>query len=245
MAANPGAARLTETHRQTQARLAATVVTQVLAAWVVLDPDDLDGTTGPWVEVLRPLIAAGRRQSAALAATYLTTFRSLELGTLAGARTVLADQVDPRALLTSLIVTGPAAIRSARARGVVSATAIDTARAGVARAAMRHALGGGRDTITATVDADPRARGWARATSGRACGFCAMLAGRGPVYRGESSARFEAHDGCNCTAEPVYRSDAPWPAGSRRYAELWAQAKGEAPGGGQEVVNAFRRTLAG
>jgi hypothetical protein len=63
---------------------------------------------------------------------------------------------------------------------------------------------GGRETITSTVKADPRAVGYERVTSGSACDFCSMLADRGAVY-GEASADFEAHDGCACGAEPVYR----------------------------------------
>ena len=242
MAADPRAARLTETHRQTQARLSAALTAQVLAAWALLDPDDLDSTTEPWLRVMRPLVVAARRQSAALAATYLTTFRALELGTLTGARTVLADAVDPKALATSLIVTGPVAIRAARHAGRLT-TAVENAQAGVARAAMRHALNGGRETITASVEADPQARGWARATSGKTCAFCSMLAGRGAVYKGEDTADFKSHDGCNCSAEPVYRKDAPLPAGSARHAELYQQAKAEADGG--DVLNSLRRLLAG
>lgn len=42
-----------------------------------------------------------------------------------------------------------------------------------------------------------------RITSGTACAFCRMLAGRGAVYS-ENTGRFQAHDHCACTAEPDF-----------------------------------------
>lgn len=49
--------------------------------------------------------------------------------------------------------------------------------------------------------------GWRRVSSGSGCGFCAMLESRGAVYKRERSAGFSAHDGCSCTAEPVWRRE--------------------------------------
>jgi hypothetical protein len=53
--------------------------------------------------------------------------------------------------------------------------------------------------------------GWQRVASDNACAFCEMLAARGAVYS-EESADFEAHDGCTCTVEPVWRREADPPA---------------------------------
>ena len=71
-------------------------------------------------------------------------------------------------------------------------------------AGARLALKGGRDTIRQTSIDDPEAEGWERLISPGACGFCAMLAGRGGVYR-KATVDFRAHDHCNCTAHPVFR----------------------------------------
>jgi hypothetical protein len=60
-----------------------------------------------------------------------------------------------------------------------------------------------RQTVTLSSVEDPRARGWQRIGAGD-CDFCAMLIGRGAVYT-EASADFEAHDHCNCGAEPAWR----------------------------------------
>lgn len=251
MAANPAAARLTEAHRQAQNRLGAVTVAQMLASWALLDLEDLDGTFPRWLQVVVPLVGAQRRISARLAANYLTTFRALELGVTPDTLTpALADLVDARALTTSMLVTGPVAIKTAAHRGVPLDQAADRAKAGTARAAMRHALDGGRQTVTDTVSADPAAQGWARATSGKTCGFCALLASRGPVYKSKASAagsrtdlegRHRVHDGCNCTFEPVYHQDAAWPSGARRYQELWRDAT--AGLGGQDAVKAFRKAV--
>ena len=66
---------------------------------------------------------------------------------------------------------------------------------------------------------------WARVVHPSAkgpCGFCAMLAARGPVYRSQDTAGSRYHDNCVCTCVPVYTS-AKWPGReeSIRYAELY------------------------
>lgn len=222
----------------------------MLAAWALLDPADLDGTFARWMQVVVPLVTGQRRTSAQLAAGYLSAFRLIESGAAPFAP-VLAADLDARALTTSMLVTGPVSVKAALGRGVLLDRAVEASQTRTAGAAMRHALDGGRETITSTVDADPAAHGWARATSGKSCGFCAMLASRGPVFKSKASAagsrtdpegRHKVHDACNCTFEPVYQRDAAWPAGARRYQEMWRDAT--AGLGGQDAVNAFRKAVA-
>ena len=205
MASTLEARRLSEAHRLAQARLGAETVRSTFAAFPLLDGEDLDGTFERWLRAVLPIIQTQRSTSARLAANYLTTFRALELG-VTGERIapVLAEAAPIQAVTTSMIVTGPAAVKSNVGRGMALQTAMQTAQATAARAAMRHVLNGGRETITATTRNDRRARGWQRVTSGRACSFCSLLATRGAVY-GEDTADFQAHDGCSCSAEPVYR----------------------------------------
>lgn len=194
---------LTEAHRLAQARLGGQVASQSLAAWNLVDIENLTATTETWLQVSVPLIKAQHRQSAVIAADYLRAYRAVQLGTLDGPAASLAA-FDPIRVATSLTVTGPVALKSAMARGLSLAEANDIARARMSAASQRQALTGGRDTITETVKTDPRAEGWRRVTSGKSCEFCSMLAGRGAVY-GDDTVHFEAHDGCSCTAEPVYR----------------------------------------
>jgi hypothetical protein len=241
MAATVEASRLTEAHRLAQLRIGTRTVAQTLAAWRMLDPADLDATAQAWLAVMVPLVHSARRVSARLAANYLTTFRNLELGVDAAAFTaVLAEDVPDEQVQTSLLITGPVAVKSATGRGVPLARAVDIGKARSAGAAMRHAINGGRDTIVESVRADRRALGWARAVSGKACSFCLMLASRGPVY-GEDTVGFEAHDHCSCSAEPVYRPDADWPAGSRSARDLWdATTSGLS---GADAREAFRQAV--
>ena len=68
-----------------------------------------------------------------------------------------------------------------------------------------------------------------------------MLATRGPVYRGEESAGFEAHDGCGCSAMIVYDRLAwtPEDGPEREFYDLWFDTtKGLS---GKDALNTFRR----
>jgi hypothetical protein len=204
MAATLAGARLTEAHRLAQARIGVQTAAQMVTAWSLIDPNRLDNTTPDWLRVSLTFLQNQRNQSTQLAAAYLRAFRQLELGELVPpARILFAGSLDIAAATTSLTVTGPVSVKRAMTAGSDLAEAAQTARANTARSGMRHALGGGRDTITATVEADRFALGYRRVTSGGACDFCSMLAGRGAVYSGRTS-KFDAHDGCSCSSEPVY-----------------------------------------
>jgi hypothetical protein len=240
MSSTPEGRLLTEAHRVQQARLGADTVRQMHTLFRVLDPANLDRTVERWLSLAVPLVQAQRTKSSAAAGRYVAAFRTAETG--AAIAPVLADTAPAAALLTSLTVTGPVALKRAAARGVELDQAVDLATVQVGKAAMRHALNGGRDTITQTVSSDPRALGWARAVSGKPCAFCAMLASRGPVYA-KDTAGFDAHDGCSCSAEPVYSAAASWPPGGQQYRQLWDETT--AGLGGQDAVNAFRVAVSG
>lgn len=194
--------RLTIAHRQAQLEIGRQTVNQLHGVWPLLDVERLDATTERWITAASSIIDQQRAASSQLAGAYMRAFRQTELGGTAPLA-LLAGPAPADAVATSLLVTGPVSIKSALSRGVLIARAIDVAEASSSAAGMRHALDGGRDTVTATSVADQRARGWSRQTSGNACQFCEMLAGRGAVYT-EATSDFQSHDGCSCTAEPVY-----------------------------------------
>lgn len=224
MASSEAAARLTEGHRLAQAQIGARTVQNLRAAFPLLDPTNLDATVERWLRVSVPIVRQQQAQSARLAAEYLRAFRAVELGVAdAYAARLVVDEAT-EAIATSLTVTGPVTIKEQMKRMATLEHATRLAMARSAASGMRHALNGGRNTIITNVREDSRALGWARATSGNPCHFCAMLASRGPVY-GEDTADFQAHDSCGCTAEPVYRRNAAWPPGSERYRDLWNEAK--------------------
>lgn len=203
MAATLAGARLTEAHRLAQASLGAKVANELLLLWSLVDPKRLDATVPDWLDAALALMQVRRIESANLAGRYLTVFGTLEAPAAPTFPPLLATQLDLTAASTSLQVVGPGSIRRAMTAGTQLAKASETAGTNTARSAMRHVLDGGRDTITATVTADPSITGFRRVTSGGACKFCSMLAGRGAVYSART-ARFESHDGCSCSAEPVY-----------------------------------------
>lgn len=195
------ARRLTEAHRLAQVRLGAQTIVALGSVFRLLDPTDLDRTFPDWLHAAAPLVDVQRETSSHLAANYLQALKQLELS--ADLKPVLAGPAPAEAVATSLLVTGPISLKKAAARGVLLAKALPTAQAASSAAAMRHVLNGGRETITHTIRRDPDASGWRRVTSGRACAFCSMLAGRGAVYSADT-VDFQCHDGCSCNAEPVW-----------------------------------------
>lgn len=76
----------------------------------------------------------------------------------------------------------------------------------VARLAEKEVARGFRDSILGNTRSDQDAIGWSRVARGGACKFCVMLAGKGSVYRSESTAIFAAHKNCHCAAQPEFRN---------------------------------------
>jgi hypothetical protein len=70
-----------------------------------------------------------------------------------------------------------------------------------------------RDTILDNRRRDPESVGWTRIASPSACGFCRLLASKGAIFKKET-ADFAAHDGCGCTAAPVFRGGEMGPEAS-------------------------------
>lgn len=81
-----------------------------------------------------------------------------------------------------------------------------TSEALVAGGFQRYVADMDRDSVQASLAADPQALGWARQTTGESCEFCVMLAGRGAVYSAET-ADFGSHDNCDCVCVPVFGGD--------------------------------------
>lgn len=128
-----------------------------------------------------------------------------------------------RAAEISLNITGPIGQKAKIARGRTQREARDTSFVESSGVASRHVLTGGRQSLLTLLTADPKVHRWIRVTDGDPCGFCAMLASRGPVYLTEDSAGFKAHDHCACTAEAVYHAGAPWPGRAQEFHRLWNQ----------------------
>lgn len=232
MSATAEARRLTRQHVDAQALLAASVLAQMRRLWLLLDPDDLDLSTHRWMRASLRLILAQHEASAITAGNYMAAFRAAE--GITGRFTLSAlPELPYRAVITSLRVTGPVTVKQSLRRGAPILDAMAAGEARSAGAAERHVLNGGRDRIYETGVQDPVAVGFYRVTRGNPCAFCALMASRGPIYMSRRSARLDRpqalkpHDSCHCTVEPIYRRDSKWPDDSRRYAEVYEQAKAE------------------
>lgn len=203
MAETPEALALTEAHRLLQLRVSSGILGDVLTAWPTLDPGNLDGSFAAYAERLLAVTTARNTVSATVAASYYDRIRAAEEVT--GDYALTRATVRPDQVVTSLRVTGPVTWKSALARGASPARAQALAQAATTRSLTRHVLNGGRETVLRLVASDPEAYGYMRVSDGSPCAFCAMLIGRGPVYKKET-AYFQAHDGCGCTAEPFFRA---------------------------------------
>lgn len=191
------ASALTQAHRVAQLRLGAATVVRLRAVWDLLDPDDIDGTFDEWAMTAVAVVQASRSQSARLAGNYINAVRASEVS--GSFDPILANTIDRKALTTSLLVTGPVSFRANLTR-MPAPRALAIAEERSARAGMRHALNGGRETITETMKADPRGVAYERVASGNACNYCADLTG----IRFKTDEVFRPHDGCSCAAMPVY-----------------------------------------
>ncbi|GLY51305.1 hypothetical protein [Lentzea sp. NBRC 102530] len=254
MALTAEGTRLTAEHRRAQARVSVALVRDVLGLWRLLDPYRLDATRPTWAQRVLDLIGRHRSKSERLALDYFTEFRRAELGPdLGGQRvppvTEILENPWRDAAEVSLLVTGPSTVKRLSAAGLDPSDAAERAGPGVAAAALRHAAGGGRGALDQAINADRLALGYQRVTGPKPCAFCAMLASRGPIYSSSTSGSTtmrggkpdDYHDGCGCTAEPVYDVATDLPASSQRFADLWESVVVENGLSGKEARNAFRR----
>lgn len=242
---------LTEQHRQAQLALRSAFMRELVRLWPLIDLERLDETAAEWIGFVTDLIMMYRTQSVDRALSYYSAFRRAETGqplahpgNYRGAVTV-----EPAAIKTSLLVTGPIGVKSRIGKGVSPSVAKRKALVAVSGAASRHVLNGGRDLIVEATDMDELAVGFARVTDDDPCAFCAMLASRGFVYKSRKTAirttkrskkrgpGKEYHDHCGCGVEPAFTEDAEWPGRSREFEKLWEDStKGK---GGKAALKAF------
>lgn len=221
---------LTEAHRLAQVDLADETIRDVTTAWkALLDPRRIEESFPAYFETSLAVLDRDHFRSSALSSAYLEAFheaegfgtRPLDLRTASG----LAEEQ----ALRSLFFTGPAQVRTGVSKfGLTVEASADKALPKTLKAAKRLSLQGGRVTITDTVQATGSIEGVARVTDGDPCHFCAMLAGRGAVYKSEETAGFEPHDGCGCQPEPVYATGSNYklPGRGQDFQDLYREIPG-------------------
>lgn len=153
---------------------------------------------------------------------------------------VLGPDIPPTALANSLGVTGPTRYKQLVDSGTPPNEAVTDALDSMNSMLVRRVQDGSRLTVVSNVMKDDKAYGWQRlSATGHPCAFCALLISRGPVYKSQASADFQAHDKCSCFAEPFYTSSAQAVPVAQEYQELY---KSSTEGySGQAARNAFRR----
>jgi hypothetical protein len=205
MAATPEAALLNKAYTGIQGRAAASGAIDVITAMREhLDPLDLDGTFARYLASATPLIQGKHASARLLGAAYYQAHRTMEKAP-GSATVVLARDLAPRQVMSSLLTTGPVAMKVSMRGGATLAQAVAVAESLTSGAAFRLVANGARETVAESLRADARVQRWQRVTDGNACEFCDMLAGRGAVYITEDTAvGSDFHDRCGCYAEGVY-----------------------------------------
>ena len=192
--------RLTEGHYRAQLAVRASALARASKVFRAFDITDIDRSWSAVQEGLTATVWLGHRQSSDIAAGYFRALRRSS-GVAGAAVTRPAKAPSVEYLDRVFTYTGQIVPKKLVAAGRKDAAAQTLVH--VLGTVGRLTLNGGRETLVESIKADPKARGYQRVTSGTACSFCEMLAGRGAVY-GEESADFEAHDHCACSAEPVF-----------------------------------------
>lgn len=252
MALTAAGAALTEANQAAQLAARAGSLTGLMRLWRIVDITNLGSTIETFARAAALLAGEGFDRSAAAAANYYGLFRRVEgVGALAVPRA-------PRP--AAEFMAGQ--LRGAALKGIIDArkagmTLDGASKQGLIRTAgalTKLVLSGGRMTITGAVEQDPRALGWARVTSGDPCTFCRMLASRGPAYKSEKSADFEAHDHDACMPEALFRGrqdEGAAVADSAKYlaeyqqAQAWARTSGTmSKDTSNNALNNYRRWLA-
>lgn len=213
---------LARKHMQQQVRDVARLQVILAELWDrTMDPADIDGSFVRFQAQASAVIKAGRRSGELTAQDYYDAAKVLA-GYDKPAPDVDFQPTETRANRAALHATSVATAKKAIARGTPADQALDAAKAAMLRSAKRRILEAPRRRLIRLATDDGDSRGWARVSDGKPCHWCAMLLSRGPVYT-QTTVHFDAHDGCGCSAKPVFKNDTTggWDPGSRRLADLY------------------------
>lgn len=191
---------LTEANRRAQLRAAQRSMVKARIAYNrFLDVADLDASFPTWVVMMQQIIGQGFDKSAVLAENYLRRFAVAEKFDVPDMPSVIADAA---LIYDNMLVNGPISIKQKIADGFGANEAKALAMERFLGVVQERVMDGGRDLIIGVSKYYGRSGRWRRVTDGQPCAFCAMLAGRGPVYTSET-VTFQSHNHCGCTAEMV------------------------------------------
>lgn len=191
--------QLTNLHRRQQLALRRVVLQQMASLWPALRWAELDASFPTFAAATAAMVTRLRRVSTGLAAAYLRAVRTAA-GRTGDVKIALPD-IALEQLVGSLHATSVAAAKKHSMRGEDEQTAMPLVLGLASGAMARHVLNGGRETIGATLQADPQSQGWRRVLGGVGCDFCQGLAG---TEYPPGTTDFECHDRCGCGMEPIF-----------------------------------------
>ena len=194
--------QVTLDHQKRQLAIRAALGRELTSLWrTKFNPDEIASSAELFAGDAIPVLEHFKRRSAEEGAEYFKTYR--EVAGPGPRRARPQSDVDGRRVKHSL---GYAA-RIVPLKAIRNGSTPQQA----ASAGLQHSLGtagrlakeGSWDTLMNAMEEDMFSRGWQRVTGADPCDFCAMLSARGGTYS-KATVAFEAHNWCQCEAEPVY-----------------------------------------
>lgn len=225
-------------YQAAQNLLGVILIRDVLAQWAIT-LSDLSAVRAHWTPIRAAITAAVNDRHDVFWRMGLRFYAQVRnaAGVTSSVPEVLPVPLPPALVQATLDSTGPWTMLKAVEKGLQAGPAAEMAGVRLSGAASRLAIQGAREAVLTLVGKDQEAEAWARILGPRPCYFCAMLASRGPVYKTERSAGFQAHNHCMCVAVPVFSADQPVP-GWHDLESQWQQAtKGKS---GQDARLAWR-----
>lgn len=225
------------TQQAAQAFLIAQTQAPVTQAWSLVDQSNLAGTLPKFTQALQGIVSQYGSASYALARKFYLQERAAAKVT--GKFTPSPPPKPPAEQVEKSVNWATRELWSTDpdyAEGNLKA-----AQTNVQGVIDNMVLGVGRQTTVDAVQADRKARGWAREVEPGACSFCVLLATRGAVYKTDSTASFRSHPHCECMAVPVFGQYEPT-AEIRNAQQLYQQAKATP---GVSTLKAFRQLVEG
>jgi hypothetical protein len=225
--------------RAEQGLLMLMLLRDILRIWGTLDTRDVRSSWPALRISLAALIRDRFGMSAQMAASYYGAAR--RAAGITGSFPVSSVPLPSQALISATLdSTGPYSLLKRIQQGQTVPKALQNTGVVMSGAASRLILNGARQVILSSVTHDAEAVAWMRVTAANPCAWCAMLAGRGPVYRTERSAGFKAHGLCRCSAQAVFSAeDARLLRDANPLQQQWQQVT--AGLSGKNAINAWRR----
>lgn len=215
--------------------IVAAALAEIIDFWPLLNPFDIDGTAGRWIDPVLDSVMRQRERSRAAAISFYDEWRAVRIGEDVdpAPRPIIRENDGREAVRRQLVSAGPANMKAKTraAKGLDPERQEEIIRR-AARVALVDFMG---STTRAVMDADREATfemqqldemayGFQRVLGNKKqpCAFCAMLASRGPAYNSRQSAErvvnasakrpvgSSYHDNCQCRAVPAFSSDEPW-----------------------------------